>query len=220
MCALAAFLWSVQYEMDALDRITLPVLAGVVAWCFWRFADFIGLSVPPEWQRVTAIAAVGALGFWWVFVGALWLTFGQRLALPMIPQQFHLWKALGSSLESFLGLVMKRQPTPSGPRPILNRSERRAEPELPEREPDDVEGLSEIELFLMLADETGTIKRDTTKKGHGLAGLEMANGQRVTKPLWGRCMEILHEQGYVTNGGNGYAWKLGQSAQTALDALV
>lgn len=216
VCALAAFLWSVQFEMRWQDRVSLPVVAGGVAWCFWRFADWQGWRAPERWQPWAALGALGALVFCWSFVGASSLTFIQRLGMPMFHQQFHLWKAIGSALETFLGIVMKRPPAPTGERPLLNKSSfRRAVSELPEREPDDVETLSEIELFLMLARDEKTIKRDG-----GLAGLAMANGQKVSKNLWARNMALLHEQGFVTNGGSGYAWTLGQSAETALDALV
>ncbi len=101
LCAFAAFLWSVQFEMHALDRITLPALVGIVAWCFWRFADFAGWRVPEAWQPWGALWALFALVFWWTFTLALWLTFVQRLGLPMFHQQFHLWKAAGNILEWF-----------------------------------------------------------------------------------------------------------------------
>ncbi len=108
VCALAAFLWSVQFELDALDRVTLPILVGAVAWCFWRFADFAGWRVPESWQPWAALWAVFALVFWWTFVLALWLTFVQRLGMPMFHQQYSIWSALGKILEWF---YTKREPT-------------------------------------------------------------------------------------------------------------
>lgn len=208
--SIAALIWSIKYEMQWEDRASLPFLGGLAGLCIWRFYLFVG------WRAyIVVIVASGSVLFWWLFASASTLTFMQRLAMPMIPQQFHVWKAIGNALETFLGIVMKRPSTPPVQRPILNKSGRAAASELPEREPDAVEGLSEIELFLMLADEVGTIKRDG-----GLAGLQLANGQKVTKNLWARNMAILYEQGYVTNGGSGYAWSMGHSAQTARDALV
>jgi hypothetical protein len=99
VCALAAFLWSVAYEMTWQDRITLPVLVGIIAWCFWRFADFAGWRVPERWQDVTALFIIGSLVFWWTFTGAMWLTMWQRLGMPMYHQQYSLWRAVGNLIE-------------------------------------------------------------------------------------------------------------------------
>lgn len=211
VCALAAFLWSLQYEVAWQDRVTLPFLVGIVAWCFWRFADFAGWRAPEAWQPFAALAALASLVFWWAFVAALWLTFVQRLGMPMFPQQYSIWSALGSVLE----WKLKREPTTPPVDPlILNRSRRYAAPELQERKPEVVEELSELQLFLMLARELGTLTRGT------LAGKHLANDQKLSKNAWARCMQTLDEQGYVENGGSGYGWTLGQSAGTALDAFV
>jgi len=99
VCALAAFLWSLAYETTWMDRITLPFLAGIVAWCFWRFADFAGWRVPETWQPIPALVAVGSLIFWWTFTGAMWLTMWQRLGMPMYHQQYSVWKAAGNLIE-------------------------------------------------------------------------------------------------------------------------
>jgi hypothetical protein len=101
VAALAAFLWSVQYELQWLDRVTLPFLVGLVMLCFWRFADFAGWRVPERWQPIPALLSVFALVFWWTLTAAMWLTFWQRLGMPMYHQQYSIWKALGNILEHY-----------------------------------------------------------------------------------------------------------------------
>lgn len=210
--ALAAFLWSVQFEKDWMDRISLPFLVGLVAWCLWKFSDVAGWRVPEAWQPIPALLSLASLVFWWMFTGALWLTFVQRLGIPQLHQQQYIWRAVGNVLE----WALKRDPPrPNSNRPLMNKSRRQAEPELPQREKTPVEELTELELFLMLVKELGGIlTRDK------LAGQSMANGRNLTKNAWGRCIEELAEMKYVENSGNGYEWLSGQDAQTALDAIV
>jgi len=100
LAALAAFLWSVQFEVKWQDRVTLPLLVGFVGWCFRRFAEWQRWGVPDAWQPAAALVALGSVVFWWLFSLALWLTFVQRLGLPMFHQQFFLWKAVNTILEA------------------------------------------------------------------------------------------------------------------------
>lgn len=99
LCAFAAFLWSVQFEMVWQDRVSLPLLVGTVAWCLWRFTDWQGWRAPEAAQPFAAIFAVGSLVFWWTFTAAAWVTFWQRLGLPNFHQQYSIWRAVGALLE-------------------------------------------------------------------------------------------------------------------------
>jgi len=96
--ALAAFLWSLLYETDWMDRITLPLLAGGIAWCFWALARNNNIYIPEDWQPWPALTAVGLLVFSWAITGALWLAFGQELAQRSLFQEQSLWEALGELL--------------------------------------------------------------------------------------------------------------------------
>ena len=111
LASIAAFLWSVQFEMKWQDRLSLPFLCGLIAWCTWRFTDFIGWRAPQHWQPHATLFVTGALIFWWTFTAAMWLTFWQRLGMPIYHQQYSVWKAIGELIEHW-GKREKPEPEP------------------------------------------------------------------------------------------------------------
>lgn len=115
--ALAAFIWSIAYEATWLDRLSLPVLCGVVAWCFWRFADWQGWRVPDRWQPIPALLSLSSVVFWWAFTAALWVTFWQRLGMPLYHQQYSVWRALGALIEHW-GKKERVAPQVVDPEPV------------------------------------------------------------------------------------------------------
>lgn len=207
--ALAAFFWGIAFGGHWMDCIVYPFLIGLTAWCFWRVFALAGWRVPESLQPIPALMSIASLVFSFSFVAALWLTFVQRLGLPQLHQQQYLWRAAGEVLE----WALKRGRPQNGVRPIFSRSQRRVEPELPEREKAPIEELTELELFLMLIKSEETLTRDK------LAGKFLANGKKLSKNAWARCIEELAEQGYVENGGSGYEWALNENAQTALESF-
>ena len=211
--ALGSFVYGLRYEVNWMDRLSWPLVSGVVFWCLYAFSAGV-FDVPHSpWLALFSLISViftGVLCFW------LWLSVGQKLLQQSLHQERYLWEIIANVIE---WMVKKPRPRPLPPMVKTGRgtlSGNGQEPEAYSAPP--VEDLTEIEMFLMLADEYKTLARDDSQKAQGLRGKILANGETLTKNGWRRCITWLLEYGYIEEAsGGGYRWLNGASAQIALE---
>ncbi len=183
---------------------TITGMGGVVTWSLLDVATFIFA----DRLRVAVFSLV-------LFSASLWFhletTLLQRLAQPWQFQRMYFWKGL----MSFLEWKWKREPPRNNRQPMVKTGR----PTIPSVDPEPYQAppeseRTEIELFLMLAQEWKTLARDDSKGGDGLRGKLKANGQKMTKSEWQDGVAWLREHGYLVDGKN--EWKQGASASVAL----
>jgi hypothetical protein len=205
--ALAAFIWSLIYESRWLDRVTLPFLVGIIAASWWLFVANLGLEIAENYRPHTAFAALLLIVFTLLLAATITLAFGQELAYrsPFFEQGF---------FTDILPHWAKRsRPSPAPDIHIRGRVVSKAQEHddsLPQAQGREVDTYSELHLFLMLVARTGSLVRDV------LVGQKFANGTRLTKSAWQRCVNLLVQRGYVRKNGVGYTWVPPYTAEIVL----
>lgn len=223
MCAgivsLSAFIYTLRRSTNWHDKpervltlmaaVILATLVGGVA----QAVAVVGRWVVPSWM----IETPPLLAFAWAvfalsFLPHLWGSMVQRLALPSMFQDRYLWQAAGKLLE----WAIKRE-KPRNHRQPLVKSGRPTIPSIdvePYEPP--IEERTGIELFLMLAEQYGTLKRDDSNGSRGLVGKIKRDGRELSKREWEASIEWLVSNGYAELRGNGYEWMPGASAAMVL----
>jgi hypothetical protein len=215
----SAFLWALLLASTWEDGITLldiggafalALLAGFAAWCLAQVATFVGfdLSGFPLWVRkASAVASLVALVFSLAFYVHVEVAFAQELALFRSP---FVEKAIGEILTHH-----GKRWRPPRPQPILVHSNQSRPPEARDvaiLEPPAVTGeMAELEAFIVLAAEQGTLSR------RALSGMLLPNGERLTEGACRRCVDYLEAAGLVEKArGQEAQWVEGASPMVAL----
>lgn len=211
---LVNIIYAIQYEVDWKNFIAWPLITGIVAWCFWAFSDGLFHIPPSPWRSVFALVfTVTAC----VFALWLWISLGQKLIQQSLHQERYGWEILAKLLEWRI-----KQPKPRPAQPMVKTGRET----IPENggaaySAPPVENLTDIEMFLMLADEYGTLSRDDGKNTVGLMGKVKANGETLSKREWESGVQWLADYGYIDNAnGGGYRWLSGASAAVALQQFT
>jgi hypothetical protein len=213
IAALASFLYGLKYESRWMDRLSWPLIVGIIFWCLYAFSDGVFEVPHSPWLALFSLVSVifsATLCLW------LWVSVGQRLVQQSLHQERYLWETIANAIE---WLVKKPKPRPAPPtvwsgRDVLPGGNGHE----PESYASPIEELTEVEMFLMLADEFGTLARDDSKGAKGLRGKTMANGQKLSKSAWRRSLDWLLAYGYIEEqDGGGYRWKFGASPLVVLE---
>lgn len=210
--ALGNTIYGIKYEIDWKDRLSWPLVSGMVAWCLYAFLNGVFKVPQSPWLALFSFASIiftCTLSLW------LWLSVGPKLLQQSLHQERYMWEAIASIIEWGIKKPKPRpgQPTVYSGRVVLPDNGR--EPEAYDAPL--VEELTEIELFLMLADEYGTLARDDSNRAEGLRGKIMANGETLSKNAWRRSLDWLLSYKYIEEAdGGGYRWLTGASAQLVL----
>jgi hypothetical protein len=223
MCAavvsLSAFLYTLRRSTNWRDKpervltlmaaVILSALVGGIAYAVAEVARWVVpvwlLETPPVLAFAWAVFAVA-------FLPHLWGSMVQRLVIPSMFQDRYIWQALGKILEWFLKREKPRnhrQPMVKTGRPTIPTAD--VEPYTPP-----VEERTGIELFLMLAQQYGTLRRDDNKTDPGLVGKVKRDGRELTKREWEASIAWLVDGGWVESRGNGYDWVPGVDAGRVL----
>ncbi len=217
--AATSFLWSLRgvkwRRSDAGDRVLHLIATGLLTGITGYIAQCVAIvsawGVPAGFLKVPPFAA-----FLW-FVFAAWyfphleVNLGQRLLIPSMFQDRYGWRALASWLEWRLKKerpTNHRQPIVVSGRPIIESPTIEPPPPVEER--------TGIELFLMLAQEYETLRRDGSDAGYGLAGKIKGDGRILTKPEWKMSIDWLAENDWIEKRGISWEWKPGATAEVAL----
>jgi len=216
--SLSAFLWTIacQYDggvtpLDLVSAFLMSMLGGFFCWAFarvatWANADFVQMC------------KLSAFVFLLVFYAHIQMTLLQRLAQPWQFQRKAIWETFKTLAEYWGKRTQPRQPPPPGPiantgsRTVISRDHPDPDVYVPPAQ------LTEIEMFLELSRDYGTLARDDGKDTHGLMGKIKSNGEPLTKTEWDAGKAWLLEYGYTEHGNGG--WAVGASAEIALDSIV
>lgn len=217
--AATSFLWSLQglkwRRMDGGDRLlhlaSTALLTGITGYIAQCVAIVAAWCVPAEFVKVPA----WVVGPWFVF--SVWyfphleVSMAQRLAVPSMFQDRYLWRAIAD----WLNWRLKKE-RPVNHRQPLVKTGRETIPSAEAEPPPPVEERTTVEWFIMLAQEYGTLRRDDSDAGYGLAGKIKGDGRILTKPQWKVAKDWLEENDWIENLGNGWQWKPGATAEVAL----
>lgn len=217
--AASAFLYTLRRSTnwhDKAERVLTLMAAVILASLAGGIAVAVAIVARwavPEWLFNTPPWLV----FTWAifslaYLPHLWGSMVQRLAIPSMFQDRYIWQALGKLLE----WGVKRE-KPKNHRQPLVKSGR---PTIPSASPapydPPVEERTAIELFLMLSQQYGTLKRDDSKTEAGLVGKAKRDGRQLNKREWEAAIEWLVENKWIERRGNGWEWKPGASAEIVL----
>lgn len=212
--ALGSLVYGIRYETNWMNRLSWPLVSGIVAWCLYAFMDGIFKVSRSPWLALFSLVSIiftSVLCLW------LWLSVGQKLIQQSLHQERYLWEIIANIVE---WIVKKPRPRPTQPQVRSGRDTLPGNGREPAESYDAplVEELTEIEMFTLLADEYGTLARDDSKKAEGLRGKRMANGETLSKNAWRRSIDWLFEYGYIEKlDSGGYRWLSGATPAFVLE---